>query len=143
MDRSTEDPLILLGGTSLRVYLYLLHAGKPVGIRELQRDMGFKSPTTARHHLEKLVELGLARRVEEGFIAVKPRGVLGGLYNILGVVVPRSVLLSSFLATSTLICLLTRECGILGLSLFIVGTSISVWESYMFYRDYRELVKGG
>ncbi|MEB3755371.1 MAG: hypothetical protein GSR79_00700, partial [Desulfurococcales archaeon] len=61
-NRTSSDPLLATGGTSLRVYLYLLQVNRPIGIRELQRSMGFKSPTTARHHLERLVDLGLVEK---------------------------------------------------------------------------------
>ncbi len=71
-----KDPLLALSGSSLQVYLILLSSKKPLGVREIQRRAGFKSPNSARHHLEKLIEYGFAYRVDDGYMAVKPRGSL-------------------------------------------------------------------
>jgi Uncharacterized protein conserved in archaea len=58
-----EDELYKLRGKTLQVYIYMLRAGRPVGVRELQRALGFSSPSVA-HHLEKLREMGLVLRDE-------------------------------------------------------------------------------
>ena len=71
-----RDPLLVLSGSSLQVYLILLSSKRPLGIREVQRRAGFRSPNSARHHLEKLIEQGFAYRVDDGYVAVKPRGSL-------------------------------------------------------------------
>lgn len=71
-----RDPLLVLSGSSLQVYLILLSSKRPLGIREVQRRAGFRSPNSARHHLEKLIEHGFAYKVDDGYIAVKPRGSL-------------------------------------------------------------------
>ncbi|MCE4605709.1 MAG: hypothetical protein F7B59_00025 [Desulfurococcales archaeon] len=138
-DRASSDPLLATGGTSLRVYLYLLQANRSMGIRELQRSMGFKSPTTARHHLERLVELGLVDRRPDGYIALKPKGILGDLFVHTGRVFPRSLFLSSFLVSSTIGCILTGLCGIVGDVLLSVASLISLYDSYVHYRVLREL----
>ncbi|MCE4614456.1 MAG: LexA family transcriptional regulator [Desulfurococcales archaeon] len=138
-DRSSSDPLLATGGTSLRVYLYLLQVNKPLGIRELQRSMGFKSPTTARHHLERLVELGLVERRLNGYIALKPKGILGDLFIHTGRVLPRSLFLSSFLVSSTIGCIFTGLCGIAGDALLSVASIISLYDSYVHYRVLKEL----
>ncbi len=79
-----KDPLSALAGTSLKVYLYLLEntGSKPIGVRELQRAMGFKSPSTAKHHLERLEEMGLAVRLPGGeYKAVSPKtGLLSVIF---------------------------------------------------------------
>ncbi len=52
-----------LKGNTLRVYWYVLNAsGKIVGVREVQRALGFSSPTLALYHLDKLRELGLVAK---------------------------------------------------------------------------------
>ncbi|MEB3756558.1 MAG: LexA family transcriptional regulator [Desulfurococcales archaeon] len=138
-NRTSNDPLLATGGTSLRVYLYLLQANRPMGIRELQRSMGFKSPTTARHHLERLVELGLVERKLNGYIALKPKGILGELFVHTGKVFPRSLFLSSFLVSSTIGCIFTGLCGIVGDALLSVASIISLYDSYVHYRVLKEL----
>ncbi len=54
-----------LDGTTLKVYRYLLMHGV-AGVRELQRKMGFKSPSVAAYHLSKLEKLGLVERLPGG-----------------------------------------------------------------------------
>jgi hypothetical protein len=52
-----------LHGNTLRVYLYILKLrGDAVGVRQVQRALGFSSPTLAVHHLEKLRDLGLVAK---------------------------------------------------------------------------------
>ncbi|RLI33280.1 hypothetical protein DRO53_05565 [Candidatus Bathyarchaeota archaeon] len=57
-----------LRGRTLQVYWYLLKAGssRSFGVREVQRALGFKSPSVALHHLEKLRELGLLSKTPTG-----------------------------------------------------------------------------
>ncbi|HIC98444.1 MAG TPA: hypothetical protein EYP08_01955 [Pyrodictiaceae archaeon] len=87
-----KDPLRELGGTALQVYLYMLLRGDRVGVREVQRALGFRSPSTARHHLERLVALGLAVKTEDGYIAVRPREGLLSLYTFYsGKAIPRTI----------------------------------------------------
>jgi len=74
--KTIRDPLLALSGSSLQVYLILLSSKRPLGIREVQRRAGFKSPNSARHHLDKLIEQGFAYRVDDGYVAIKPRGSL-------------------------------------------------------------------
>ena len=74
--KTVRDPLLALSGSSLQVYLILLSSKRPLGIREVQRRAGFKSPNSARHHLDKLIEQGFAYRVDDGYVAIKPRGSL-------------------------------------------------------------------
>ena len=53
-------------GTTLRVYWEVFKSPRPVGVREVQRLIRFSSPSTALYHLEKLRELGVARKDEHG-----------------------------------------------------------------------------
>lgn len=55
-----------LKGTTLRVYWEVFKSSRPVGVREVQRLIRFSSPSTALYHLEKLRELGVARKDEHG-----------------------------------------------------------------------------
>lgn len=55
-----------LKGTTLRVYWEIFRSSRPVGVREVQRLIRFSSPSTALYHLEKLRELGVARKDEYG-----------------------------------------------------------------------------
>jgi len=64
-----EDARVIeseLKGTTLRVYWEVFRSPRPVGVREVQRLIRFSSPSTALYHLEKLRELGVARKDEYG-----------------------------------------------------------------------------
>lgn len=48
-----------LKGKTLLVYMHLLRVNQPIGVRELQRALGFSSPSVSAYHLNKLQDLGL------------------------------------------------------------------------------------
>jgi hypothetical protein len=52
-------------GNTLRTYLYLLHSGSSE-LREVQRAMGFSTPSLASYHLGKLVEAGYVTQDDHG-----------------------------------------------------------------------------
>lgn len=52
-------------GNTLRTYLYLLHSGTSE-LREVQRAMGFSTPSLASYHLGKLVEAGYVTQDDHG-----------------------------------------------------------------------------
>ncbi len=104
VEKRVPDPLLELSGTALKAYLALLKAGRPVGVRELQRMLGLSSPSTARHHLERLVTLGLAVKLPEGYRAVPPRRGLLTLYlTVRGKLVPRALALASFSVVAAIV----------------------------------------
>jgi predicted DNA-binding transcriptional regulator len=95
-----------LKGKTLLVYWYLLQQPThEVGVREVQRALGFSSPSIAMHHLEKLQDLSLVRKkgtgeyVLEGEVKV---GILRFFTRMGRFLVPRylfySVLFSTMLA---------------------------------------------
>ena len=52
-----------LKGNTLRIYWPLLrYSAGTVGVREVQRSLGFSSPALASYHLENLVELELVEK---------------------------------------------------------------------------------
>jgi hypothetical protein len=69
-DVSPSDLAVIesqLKGKTLLVYWYLLRSpSSRVGVREIQRSLGFSSPSVAAHHLEKLLSLGLVEKSMTG-----------------------------------------------------------------------------
>lgn len=55
-----------LKGKAWKVYWLLLKSGRPMGVREVQKALGFSSPSVAHHHLEQLRELGLVQKQDVG-----------------------------------------------------------------------------
>jgi len=59
-----EEIVSKLKGNTLRAYWALLSTEDGLmGVRELQRELGFSSPALAAYHLNKLVDFGLAVNV--------------------------------------------------------------------------------
>lgn len=75
-DRDTVDKL--LKGRTMSVYALLLSQGE-MGVREVQRELGFSSPSLALHHLTKLSELDLVRKDEHGIYCVLKEVRVGSL----------------------------------------------------------------
>ena len=75
-DRDTVDKL--LKGRTMSVYALLLSQGE-MGVREVQRELGFSSPSLALHHLTKLVELDLMKKDEHGIYSVSKTVRVGSL----------------------------------------------------------------
>ena len=84
-----------LKGNTLRAYWALLNSKDGViGVRELQRQLGFSSPTLATYHLNKLVELELVVK-ERGNYRLEREvkvGVLKQFIKIGTFLLPRYVL---------------------------------------------------
>ena len=96
------DELYKLRGKTLQVYIYLLRAGRPVGVRELQRALGFSSPSVAHHHLEKLREMGLVLRDEGNRYLAQEKvdvGILKMFVLVGGRLIPRMIFYAVFITT--------------------------------------------
>jgi hypothetical protein len=91
-----------LRGKTLTVYLYLLRHGKAVGVREIQKELGFSSPSVAFHHLDKLVDLGVVEKDEyERYVLSKKvdTGILHSFVSIAGITLPRLGFYAAFFTT--------------------------------------------
>lgn len=55
-----------LKGKAWNVYWLLLKSGRPMSVREVERELHFSSPSVANHHLEQLSQIGLVQRQEVG-----------------------------------------------------------------------------
>jgi hypothetical protein len=91
-----------LKGNTLRVYWMLLQSqNASIGVREVQRHLGFSSPALASYHLNKLVELGLVeeRNGEYHLIREVRVGVLKQFAKFGSVMLPRYVLYATMFTT--------------------------------------------
>ena len=95
-----------LKGKTLLVYMHILKARKEtVGVREVQRTLGFSSPSVAAYHLQKLQDLGLVENAYGDYRLIKEvkLGVLRSFVTLGGVMLPRylfyAVLVTSMLVT--------------------------------------------
>jgi predicted DNA-binding transcriptional regulator len=101
-----------LRGKTLTVYLYLLKHGKAVGVREIQKELGFSSPSVAFHHLDKLVDLGVVEKDEyERYVLAKKvdTGILHSFVSIAGLTLPRLGFYAAFFTTIAVAYLLLNR----------------------------------
>ncbi|MGH9992438.1 MAG: hypothetical protein ACREBU_17090 [Nitrososphaera sp.] len=126
---SVEDQL---KGKTLQVYMYMVRKKDPVGVREVQRDLGFSSPSVANYHIDKLVELALIRQDEYGryFVVQKVQvGVLQAFVNIGGLAVPRLSFFAAFF-TTMLIAYLVLNFG--DLNVYAIGFAVAGTAAFWF-----------
>ena len=105
---SSEEAIIEseLKGKTLLVYMHMLKKpGAKVGVREVQRELGFSSPSVSSYHLNKLQELRLVENVHGDYKLVRDIkvGVLRQFITFGGIMLPRylfyAVLMTTMLVT--------------------------------------------
>ena len=106
----------MLKGKTLLVYWYLIQQpSHTVGVREVQRALGFSSPSIAVHHLEKLYDLKLIVKKPTGEYVLEEEvkvGILRFFTRMGRFLVPRylfySILFSTMLVGYLTLCLLAQ-----------------------------------
>lgn len=95
-----QEEIILsqLKGTTLRVF-WFASSQSDVGVREVQRSLELSSPSVAAYHLEKLCNLGLARKDKRGRYKIIRKVNVGELRHYLKIknwLVPRWIFYATF-----------------------------------------------
>ncbi len=133
-----------LKGKTAQVYMFLIkHTGMPIGVREVQRALGFSSPSIAHYHLEKLVSMGLVRRTERGeyeVVEVVKVGMLKNFVRIGRLLMPRYVFYSVLLTTMLFIYVLLypqnfSSHNIIALTFGIVSCLILWYETFRVWKE--------
>jgi DNA-binding transcriptional ArsR family regulator len=94
----------VIHGTTLRVYWYLFKNARSVGVRETQRALSMSSPSIALYHLEKLRELGVAEKNDQGEYGLRqqvPIGTLKMFLRIGHLILPRYLFYAIFFTAAT------------------------------------------
>ena len=136
-----RDELYKLRGRTLQVYIYLLERGEGVGVRELQRALGFSSPSVAHHHLEKLKEMRLAFKDQSGRYRVSEKvdvGVLRMFMVVGGRLIPRLFFYAVFFTTLSILYFFQN----LG-SLDLYASSFSILSTAFFWFETIRLWRKG
>ena len=105
--------------------MYMIKKKAAVGVREVQRDLGFSSPSVANYHIDKLIELVLVSQDEYGRYYVVQKvhvGVLQAFVNIGGLTVPR---LSFFAAFFTTMLIAYVALNLENLNIYAVGFAVA------------------
>ena len=78
-DREEDQFEYALRGKDWKVYWLLLKSGRQLSVRDVQKALGFSSPSVALHHLEQLRQLGLVEKHEaEGQYSLVSEVKIGG-----------------------------------------------------------------
>lgn len=133
-----------LTGKTLLVYWYLLRSSEHgIGAREVQKALGFSSPSIAVHHLEKLQSLGLVKKKGTGEYVLEEEVKVGLLrfFTRMGkILVPRylfySVLLSTMLIAYLAFYLLSGYVpNFYAVTFGIVSSAILWFETIRLWRE--------
>ena len=134
-----------LRGKTLQVYWHLLKAGggRSFGVREVQRAVGFKSPSVALHHLEKLRELGLLSKTSTGEYVVAREVKVGFLKLFMKVGrfrFPRCLLYAVFTTSllASYVTLYPQTLSLHNLMALVFGLSASAILWYETFKALRE-----
>jgi DNA-binding transcriptional ArsR family regulator len=128
-----------LRGKTLQVYLYLLKHGRAAGVREVQKELGFSSPSVAFHHLDKLLGLGVVEKDEyDRYVLAKKvdTGVLNAFVSVGGLALPRLGFYAAFFTTVAAAYLILDPAGLdLYAAIGTVGGSAVFWyEAWRIWR---------
>ena len=94
-----------ISGNTLNVYFYLLRKKQTCGVREIQRAMGFSSPSSAYYHLEKLAHNRILTKDSYGNYKVNGETkvrLIDRFFVVHGIVFPKQII---YATATTLMCL--------------------------------------
>ena len=103
-DDSGSIPNLELRGTTYRVYRHMLRRRKPLGISDIQKELGLSSPSVAQYHVRKLLQLGLIKEEQGGYIVDKV--VLENIIRIKRISVPVQTAYIAFFGVTLLVLLM-------------------------------------
>jgi len=113
-----------LKGTTYRVYRFILKQRAPVGVSEVQRGLGLSSPSVSQYHLKKLMEFGLIREEQGGYVVDKV--VIDNIIRIRKVSIPlQTAYVAFFGVTLVILLLILRPALVNSVYLFAVIVNIS------------------
>ena len=132
-----------LKGKTLLVYMHMLkNPSEAVGVREIQRALGFSSPSVSSYHLTKLQDLGLVENVYGDYRLMKEVkvGVLRQFVTLGGVMLPRYLFYAVLMTTMILTYLIRQPFNpspesVTTLVMGLVPTIILWYETVRIWRD--------
>ena len=114
-----------LRGKDWKVYWLLLKNGRPMSVREVQKNLRFSSPSVAQHHLEQLRGLGLVTKQEIGgnysLVSEVKIGVLRHFVKLGKMLFPRYFFYAVFSTTFYMAYILVLMHGLTRENLFILS----------------------
>jgi len=131
-----------LKGNTLRAYWALLNSqGGMIGVRELQRKLGFSSPALAAYHLNKLTEMRLVEKERGDYRLIREVrvGVLKQFIKLGTHLLPRYILYATMFTTLLVYLLINLGAptfySVFALILGVLGTGIFWYETVRVWRQ--------
>lgn len=128
-----------LVGSTLRMYWsFLCRRHSAVGLRSIQRELGFSSPSSAVYQLEKLMNLGLLRKDDMGDYTVRrviKVGLLRDFVFIRGYPLPKSVLSGALILLINVICFAALVSMQIQIMVSVLAMSPGLISSSIFWYD--------
>ena len=120
----------------LKYYIILRRVNHPVGVREAQRILGFKSPGKSQRVLNKLVRYGLAERTSDGKYLIKkdPPVELIGRMIIRGRLLPKIMVITVYNLTLSITYILMSRPSFEIILLLILLNAPLTYEAIVEYR---------
>lgn len=128
-----------LKGKALHIYWFMLSRGDSLGVREIQRSLGFSSPSIAFHHLEKLKGLGIVQQDGYGRYFLTQHvevGVLQAFTKVGRIMLPRFTFYAVFFTTLLTLYLLlfAAALNLYAVTFALAGTLFSWYETIRAWR---------
>ncbi len=126
------DSTSVLSGTTLRVYRFLYREGRPTNIHDVQRGLGLSSASVAQYHLKKLLQAGLVKEQNEGYVV--DRMVFENMIRIRRAVIPFQIAYAVFFGTllAVLLIFLRNTSQISSVFLFALTVNVSALVLFSF-----------
>jgi len=132
LSEEEKDGTKILRGTTLRVYRFIFKEGGPVGISGVQEGLGFSSSSVASYHVNKLLQAGLIREQDKGYVVDKV--VFENMIKVRRMLIPFQIAYMAFFVVAFLIFLaylrpsqITSTYGF-ALVVCLVGVATSLYE---------------
>ena len=120
----------VLSGTTLRVYRFLYKEGKPLNIHDVQRGLGLSSASVSQYHLRKLLQAGLVKEQDEGFVV--DRIVFENMIRIRRMVIPFQIAYAVFFATMLVVLLVFLRNASHPFTVFLFALSVTLTSVVLF-----------
>ena len=125
LQKKRREELDNIKGKTLEVYYFMVDSKKKkFGVREIQRELDYSSPSIAAYHLNRLYEHQLIKKSEDGQYYIEGDPVaLGALkehVQVAGLIVPRILIYGIFAVISIIASFI----------LFIAKSDSLVWLVY-------------
>jgi hypothetical protein len=126
----------VLRGRTLKVYWFILRAGRPVRVTEVQHGLGISTASLVQYHINKLEDAGLVAEEQAGFVV--RRVEVKHFLMLRGMIIPFQVAYVCFF-TTTLVAMLAiiataglvplTSFGFLAVSVNIAALLVSSYET--------------